>query len=299
MNALTKFILITGFIFYYLPHSTFAQIPNAGFEIWPTCLCDPVDWTTNNIYPPPLDCRQVFADFLPYAGDICVLGIVDSCEELEFTYPPRLTSIIFPIAEKPEALHGFYKYLPVGGDKFVVEIGVLQDSVIVGSGELESTVNVPFFTEFVVNIEYTVSDTPNVAVISFTIDSSEVSNYLHIGSQWFIDQLFFGPISAVQDDIHTHPNFFKLEQNHPNPFNPTTTIKYEIKELTDVELKVVDILGREIATLVNEQKPAGSYEIEFNASSLPSGIYFYGLQAVPTGRQAGSFVETKKMVLMK
>jgi hypothetical protein len=85
---------------------------------------------------------------------------------------------------------------------------------------------------------------------------------------------------------------FKLHQNYPNPFNPSTTIKYEIKELADVELKVFDILGREITTLVHEQKSVGSYEIEFNASSLSSGIYFYRLQA-------GSFVATKKMILMK
>jgi len=62
---------------------------------------------------------------------------------------------------------------------------------------------------------------------------------------------------------------------------------------------VFDILGREVITLVNEEKPAGSYKIEFDGSSLPSGVYFYRLQAVPTGRQAGSFVETKKMVLLR
>ena len=80
--------------------------------------------------------------------------------------------------------------------------------------------------------------------------------------------------------------------NYPNPFNPSTTIKYEIKELTDVKLKVFDILGREIFTLVNEEKPAGSYEIVFDAISLPSGVYFYRLQA-------GEFISTKKMLLLK
>jgi len=88
------------------------------------------------------------------------------------------------------------------------------------------------------------------------------------------------------------PNEFGLEQNYPNPFNPATTIKYLIPQLSNVVIKVIDILGNEIATLVNEEKPAGSYEVEFNATGLPSGIYFYRLQA-------GSFVETKKMVLMK
>jgi len=102
-------------------------------------------------------------------------------------------------------------------------------------------------------------------------------------------------------------NEFSLSQNYPNPFNPATKIKFEIpgqarNDNTLVTLKVYDILGREVATLVNEEKPAGEYEVEFsakggsasggNASTLPSGIYFYQLKA-------GSFVETKKMILLK
>jgi hypothetical protein len=88
------------------------------------------------------------------------------------------------------------------------------------------------------------------------------------------------------------PLAFSSEQNFPNPFNPTTKINYHIPQLSFVTLNVYDVLGSEIATLVNEEKSVGSYEIEFNATVLPSGIYFYRLQA-------GSFVETKKMVLMK
>ena len=98
---------------------------------------------------------------------------------------------------------------------------------------------------------------------------------------------------------------FALEQNYPNPFNPSTKIRYSIPRSTEyysvlqnVTLKVYDILGNEVATLVNEEKPAGTYEVEFsaesfgNASGLTSGIYFYRLQA-------GSFTETKKMILMR
>ena len=87
-------------------------------------------------------------------------------------------------------------------------------------------------------------------------------------------------------------NGYSLEQNYPNPFNPSTTIKYQIPELSFVTIKVYDVLGNEITTLVNEEKPAGNFEVEFNASNLTSGIYFYRIQA-------GDFVETKKMVLMK
>jgi len=85
---------------------------------------------------------------------------------------------------------------------------------------------------------------------------------------------------------------FNLFQNYPNPFNPVTTIKYQIPETGIVTIKVYDVLGNEIETLISEEKPVGSFEVEFDATGLPSGIYFYRFQA-------GSFVETKKMVLLQ
>jgi uncharacterized protein (DUF427 family) len=85
---------------------------------------------------------------------------------------------------------------------------------------------------------------------------------------------------------------FSLEQNYPNPFNPSTKIKYRIPELSFVKLTIYDALGDKIKTLVNEEKSAGEYTQEFKALNLPSGIYFYQLQA-------GLFTETKKMVLMR
>ena len=85
---------------------------------------------------------------------------------------------------------------------------------------------------------------------------------------------------------------FSLEQNYPNPFNPSTTIQYAIADRQFVTLKVFDVLGNEVATLVDEYKTAGNFEVEFDASKLPSGVYFYRLQA-------GSFVETKKLTILK
>jgi len=85
---------------------------------------------------------------------------------------------------------------------------------------------------------------------------------------------------------------FKLHQNYPNPLNPSTNIKYEIPERSLVTLKVFDVLGNEVTTLVNQIKEAGSYESNFNADGLTSGIYFYQLKA-------GKFIETKKMILIK
>ncbi len=103
--------------------------------------------------------------------------------------------------------------------------------------------------------------------------------------------LKYGELTSVENEEEL-PTKFSLSQNYPNPFNPTATIQYAIPKAGAVTLKVYNILGQEMITIINEERPAGSYEVEFNASTLPSGIYFYRLQA-------GSFVKTKKMVLMK
>ena len=87
-------------------------------------------------------------------------------------------------------------------------------------------------------------------------------------------------------------NSYKLSQNYPNPFNPTTSINYSISKSGLVTLKVYDILGKEVMTLVNEVKNAGNHEINFNASSLSSGVYFYRIES-------GNFIDTKKMFLLK
>jgi len=107
-------------------------------------------------------------------------------------------------------------------------------------------------------------------------------------------------VGIEEVDLSEHfPMTFSLEQNYPNPFHPITMIKYFIPKESDVKLEIINILGEQVELLVNETKIAGSYEAIWNSSNLASGIYFYRLQAVPIGRQAGSFVKTKKMVLMK
>ena len=83
-----------------------------------------------------------------------------------------------------------------------------------------------------------------------------------------------------------------MGQNYPNPFNPSTVIKWQMPESNFVSLKIYDVLGNEIADLVNEEKPAGSYGLEFDASGLSSGTYFYRIES-------GNYIETKKMILLK
>ncbi len=99
-------------------------------------------------------------------------------------------------------------------------------------------------------------------------------------------------ITSVNENGNTTPTEFNLSQNFPNPFNPATIIRYTLSSRQFVSIKVYDMLGNEIATLVNENKPAGNFEVHFNGTGLPSGVYLYKLIV-------GNFAETKKMILLK
>jgi hypothetical protein len=134
-------------------------------------------------------------------------------------------------------------------------------------------------------------------------------NDYHIGSYFLVDDLAFVGTDGVAA-AGSQPVAYALEQNYPNPFNPTTNIQFTIvlaqggsasakktadgsggnRQLTSV--KVYDVLGREVATLVNEVKEPGTYTVKLDASALASGVYFYRLQA-------GQYVECRKMVVMK
>ena len=101
-------------------------------------------------------------------------------------------------------------------------------------------------------------------------------------------------VTSVHSKLNDLENSYYLSQNYPNPFNPSTTIRYQIPKSGYVSLKVYDLLGRELATLVNEEKPVGIHNYQFSIDNfqLPSGVYFYQLRA-------GSFSDTKKLIIMK
>jgi Secretion system C-terminal sorting domain/The GLUG motif len=117
----------------------------------------------------------------------------------------------------------------------------------------------------------------------WSIDSGINNGYPYLAS---------GIATSVKGVTGVTPKTFTLLQNYPNPFNPSTQISYQVPSNSRVSLKVFDLLGREVAALVNEVKPAGTYTATFNADKIPSGVYFYQLSA-------GNFLQTKKILLMK
>ncbi len=112
------------------------------------------------------------------------------------------------------------------------------------------------------------------------------------GNNFFVDDITAGGATGTGNNISLTPEKFELSQNYPNPFNPSTKINFSLPKQGFVTLKIYDVVGKEVAKLVNEVKPAGYYSVDFNASALSSGVYFYRIET--TG-----FVETKRMMLIK
>ena len=205
-------------------------------------------------------------------------------------------------------------------------IGYISAMVWDGRGAIAKTTDngdtwtTTFFSKPLHDINFPISGTSQIGycvgdsgIILKTFNAGENWNYQLTGRNENLNQVYFvdpdfgfivgdnglilrttnggGPTTHTQDEDFQLYNF-ELQQNYPNPFNPTTNIGFRIAGFEFVNLKVYDVLGNEVATLVNEEKSAGVYEVEFNASNLPSGVYFYRLQA-------GSFNQIKKMILIK
>ncbi|TSC52663.1 MAG: 5'-nucleotidase [Parcubacteria group bacterium LiPW_41] len=166
----------------------------------------------------------------------------------------------------------------------------------------------------IVNIDRDIWTTYPISINDIGVDSVDCI-YLRISGNFKItvvqiDYLVFadlplnGITSVIEDfedstitdvkDKFTIPISYYLSQNYPNPFNPSTTITFHLSKSSFVTLKVFDVLGREVATLVNEEKSVGEHSVQFNASHLSSGMYIYQINI-----GNGQFVQTKKMILMK
>jgi len=279
------------FLFVFLGFTFLQSQPlNNDFEGWTSG--DPTDWFTTDI-PGLID--GVSQAGSAYNGSSCVKLEVSNFGGT--AYPPYLssldpsTSLGHPVSIKHGSLHGYYKLNPLGNDALAVVISMSVGSlnaVGAGGGILTAASS---WTEFNLPIYYTPGSPDPDNVIIYFIVADTAGGTATIGSEAYVDYIDLTAPSSVEQ-ISRLPEDFSLTQNYPNPFNPSTTIEYSIPEASFVQLKVYDILGNEVAELVNEEQSAGTYRADFTAENLASGFYIAQLRA-------GDLLKTIKMTLMK
>ncbi len=192
----------------------------------------------------------------------------------------------------------FFESIPVG-DSSIITISLINNSAdslnITSFYNKDSSYSVEKTVPFIIPPFGTVP----IDIKFEPFEDGYFKDYLHIRSDTETSRvaqvmLLKGRTDSIFTSVSDHEvvNNFSLEQNYPNPFNPSTVIRFQISKREFVTLKVYDILGREVATLINDEKPAGNYNVEFNAQNLTSGVYVYRLQA-------GKFSDVKKLLLLK
>jgi hypothetical protein len=261
--------------------SASAQIPNSGFESWTSG--EPDGWTTNNSAPTLVPITQSSTS---HSGSSSARGEVLDVD-FGFGYAPILDAGTdaagFPLSTRPGSLGGFQQFSPIGGDRLFITCILFKGGISgteVGGGAIVISIAASSFTAFSVPINYVNAETPDTAAISIVIlGPASGSPIAHVGSFFLVDDLAFGGAVGVENDKPGIPDAFRLDQNYPNPFNPSTVIDYELAAGSVVTLKVYNVIGQEVATLVNDMMPAGRHQARWNASGLPSGVYTYRLTA--------------------
>jgi len=281
---------ITFLLIYLFFSTASAQILNPSFEDWNAF--DPVNWSSSDDFGG--------IDGITQSSDAHLGSSSARMEVVDigggFAFPPYLWSIddngnFHTVSQKHGSLKGWYKFTPVGDDVLNIVVGMLDsDSTVVGAGALPYQGTSSSWTEFDIPIYYN-PGSPDPVQTFISIGIYDTLGQTNVGSFALIDQLLFTDPSSVEQ-INGLPQDFSLRQNYPNPFNPTTNIEYTIPEASFVQIKVYDILGNEVATLVNEEQSAGTYRADFTANNLASGLYIAKLQA-------GNYTKTIKMSLLK
>jgi len=307
-----KLIVLLFTIFMSLSFIINAQIPNNGFEIWEN-YPDPEN--PDNVYQKPdqwvgllpnspstysFSIEKNMDSYPAGTGQYSMIikpdiangvdGVATSYDIMSDDICGEYLPPAFPINYRPTSLFLYYKYLPEDGDSMRVACNFYKNRVIIGGFDYNSPQMVSDWTLLEVPITFNTSDIPDSATIILTT----FYNAQHNGSRLYVDNLNFDTqITSVKESIGSdQPNSFALLQNYPNPFNSTTTIKYSVYNTSIVTLKLYNVSGKEVATLLNDKRMPGNYTIELNTTNLPSGVYYYQIFS-------GSFKDTKKLILIK
>jgi hypothetical protein len=276
--------------------TTFAQIPNAGFESWTGG--NPDGWVTSNI----TTFINVTQSGTPHSGSDAVRGEVISLIP-GYVLQPVLqigqNARGFAYNQRPVSITGYYQFYPVGGDRFAVNVGLLKggiDGSHVGIAAIADPTTTTSYTQFTASFIYQTSDIPDTSVLQFQIIGPYVGPDSivppHPGSYFLLDDLAFSGSTDVENQSLVVPAGMNLKQNYPNPFNPSTTISYSLSKASYVKLRVFNVLGKELTTLADGFQSAGNHSAHFLASNMASGVYFYRLEAE-------NYSAMKQMLLVK
>jgi hypothetical protein len=270
------------------PSLTEAQnpIPNPGFETWVGGY--PSGWTTNNL---PTIAITVTQTATSHSGSSALNGTVVSAYGIS-SYPPYISSQ-FSVAQRYATFSGWYSFSAVAGDSLYGWLVMYMSNSPIGYAFFNNKTTRSAYTQFNVNIQYIASGVPDNCDMFFgIIGATNASDSPHVGSTFNLDDLSLSGTATGIEVQPSEPATFSLSQNFPNPFNPSTMITYQTAKTGQVRLSVYDILGREVATLVNTVQPQGSHEVRFDAGELSSGVYIYRLQTP-------GFVQQRKMIFQK
>ncbi len=287
-----------------LPGFVFGQIPNAGFENWTGN--DPADWATSN----SLLGTTISPSATVHGGTFAAKGIVVSIVG-GYSIQPVLqsgpTAEGFPTTLRPSSFSGYYQFFPAAssGDRFGVNVGLYKggiNGVHVAIAAAAIPTPVSSYTQFTIPFTYLTSDVPDTCIIEIQIVGPGTGNQAipSVGSYFLLDDLSFTGISGIADGKISVPNVFELHQNYPNPFNPSTNISFTVPSNGKATLTVFNLLGQQVATLFDGRVSSGRFfRATFNASGLPSGVYFSRLDFVPSGATLSRMELMRKMTLLK
>lgn len=279
--------------------AAFGQIPNAGFEFWetdPDTNLNPVGWQTTNSYP-LVNVERVTPCLGNYAMKVKTVNI-------GFPFPGvAVLETALTVSPRPTKFAAYVRSTIMPGDVAFIILALMNGDSVIASQDsctfrIQSTINNCTCLEFPIRYQSSLNPDSLIIIVASGLAGSQV------GTELVVDELSFNPCATgVLEDEGT-PTTFSLHQNYPNPFNPSTRILYSVGGSGFVSLKVFDMLGRHVATLVNDVKQPGHYSVTFDATGLASGVYFYRLSAVGETSSrgdghAGSLVQTRKLVLMR
>jgi len=310
----TTIILLTTFV--CITVNANAQIPNHGFEDWYTvgnCI-EPTSWhsfyslfDTTGSYCPVTRSTDHFPESIGsysvrIANDTTIWNT--GVEPGRFLGWGMLLSTklddkpLFPITGHPTSLCGYYKFLPENGDTMTINIFLSDNGSDVSAGHLKSNIPAADWTAFNIPLSsYTAADSARITLSA----AAEPKNGVGVrgNSVLYVDNLSFDILitSVTDKPADGIPGTFYLGQNFPNPFNPSTSISFDIPWAVNVKMDIFDITGYTIRTLLDEPKVAGSFEVVWNGTddtgnTVASGLYIYRIQA-------GDFVQSKKLLFFK